>query len=643
MQPIFLRDFLISDDDIDWVETLLENIKFDTCRRDIIKNLTSVDIQACPGSGKTTVLVAKLAILAKKWPFSHKGLCVLSHTNTAREEIQNRLGRTSIGRTLLAYPHFIGTIDSFCSQFVGMPWIRSLGMPVSIIDYNIVLENRFRHLLYGTQIYLEKKLMYEKGCEAISLPSTPQINCGPETQTYKDIVNTIERSHQQGEFTFKEMLLYSQDAFEKCSSLPEIIQTRFPILFVDEAQDTNKLQWELLIKAFPERSNYCIRQAFGDVNQAIFSSYTSDEASNIFPRMDPLVIENSKRFDSTIAAFANSLSLKQTGMKGENQEFAKNVGKHTIFVFSKDRINSVIPAYAKHLLSCFSDDELEKNKKYGCHVVGMVHKKSEHSADNMKNHPSSLCDYWECYNPEAAGVYASLHYLIDYFRLAKASLYGKHDLNVLIDWIAKGLKRYIMINSSHRISTTNNHFRAIIDEFSKEKQPQVRKVMQALAYANIDDETHWNVVRNNVHSLLDHQFEIHKVDHNFLCWKDSNVGAELETHNANTINVYHYENPENSRSIDLQLGSIHSVKGQTHLATLVVETFWHDPNIRSILGWICCSGNKEVKVRNATRLKCHYVALSRAKGLVCFAIPIDSVDENAVSKLKAQGWNIEYV
>lgn len=78
----------INDEDIKWIKSIMPDLDFDECRIDILKNMTSVDIHACPGSGKTTLLVAKLAILAKKWPYPNKGICVLSHTNVAREEIQ---------------------------------------------------------------------------------------------------------------------------------------------------------------------------------------------------------------------------------------------------------------------------------------------------------------------------------------------------------------------------------------------------------------------------------------------------------------------------------------------------------------------------------------------------------------------------
>ena len=74
-----IKDIEITDDDIKWAEMAMGGIiHFDESRVNVIKNMDSVDIQAFPGSGKTTILVAKLAILAKKWPYSNTGICVLS-------------------------------------------------------------------------------------------------------------------------------------------------------------------------------------------------------------------------------------------------------------------------------------------------------------------------------------------------------------------------------------------------------------------------------------------------------------------------------------------------------------------------------------------------------------------------------------
>ena len=153
-----LKQIEITDEDIDWAESILKNgIHFDDARRSIIKNMDSTDIQAFPGSGKTTVLVAKLAILAKKWPYANSGICVLSHTNVAREEIEEKLGDTEIGKRLLTYPHFVGTIQSFFDTFAALPWLRSKAIHINMIDSEQVQEIRWKSLPEKTKAYLERQ------------------------------------------------------------------------------------------------------------------------------------------------------------------------------------------------------------------------------------------------------------------------------------------------------------------------------------------------------------------------------------------------------------------------------------------------------------------------------------------------------
>lgn len=138
-----ISDIQITDEDIRWAEAILgKDIHFDEEHIKVIKCLESKDVQAFPGSGKTTALVAKLAILAKKWLASFQGICVLSHTNVAREEIEKRLGATEVGRKILSYPHFVGTFQAFFDNFIAIPWLRSKGYPVNLVDNDIVLNNR---------------------------------------------------------------------------------------------------------------------------------------------------------------------------------------------------------------------------------------------------------------------------------------------------------------------------------------------------------------------------------------------------------------------------------------------------------------------------------------------------------------------
>jgi superfamily I DNA/RNA helicase len=91
----------------------------------VIKELDkSCDVVACPGSGKTTVLLAKLLILANRMPFEDdRGICVLTHTNVAIDEIKRKAGIA--GDKLFNYPNFFGTFQKFVDKFLAIPYNSS--------------------------------------------------------------------------------------------------------------------------------------------------------------------------------------------------------------------------------------------------------------------------------------------------------------------------------------------------------------------------------------------------------------------------------------------------------------------------------------------------------------------------------------
>ena len=93
----------ITDDDIRYAEKILlpTGKEFDDERKAFIHDFRTIDLQAVPGSGKTTVLLAKLIILERKLPFANcTGVLVLSHTNVAIDEIKEKIQKHS---TILIY------------------------------------------------------------------------------------------------------------------------------------------------------------------------------------------------------------------------------------------------------------------------------------------------------------------------------------------------------------------------------------------------------------------------------------------------------------------------------------------------------------------------------------------------------------
>lgn len=631
MNNELLRQLVITDDDINWVETILKDVTFDSCRRDIIKNMKTIDIQAFPGSGKTTVLIAKLAILARKWPYSNKGICILSHTNVARDEIEKQLGNTEVGKKLLRYPHYIGTLHSFFNTYAGIPWLRSQGIKVKIIDSYKVTELRWNRLSHSTRYCLGSHRMDEGCCQTNALPV--QINIGrisTNTSSYMNTVAIVSSSLADGEFTFDEMLLYAKEALCKCPALPSHIENRFPVLCIDEAQDTSIDQWNLLNMAFPICDSH-VRQCYGDSNQAIFNSYSVNEEPEIFPRGMPLTIPDSRRFGASIASLANRVALSQEQMVGVTTTFDKLSDKQTVFLFDKQNIGSVLSAYTTVVLSCFTDAEILDNEKYGCHVIGMVHKEKE---PNPAHFPQCVHDYWEGYDSNYSARTPSPKLLVEYFRsgLQEFKLIG--SMAVLVDWISKGLRRYFNIFNDRSISTNTDAFRALCNELSDENSRKFRKLLLPLAQMDIVTEDEWRTVTDEIIRIAIDIYKISAVWNDFLQWQPI---MTLDTKQKNILN---YFDLATERTLPLHFGSIHSVKGCTHLSTLVVETFWNNPNIVSLLPWLCGCPPKKLGKQAVKRLKCHYVAFTRARALLCIAIPKDSISLKQIDALADNGWRI---
>ena len=642
MEIDWFKQIEITDEDINWAELFLKNgIHFDDTRRIVIKSMDSIDIQAFPGSGKTTVLVAKLAILAKKWPHINSGICVLSHTNVAREEIEEKLGNTDTGKRLLTYPHFVGTFQSFFDTFVALPWLRSKGIQINVIDSEMVQENRWNSLPVGTRTYLKHQNQDMRIC--CYKNSLGQISWNKKGQTYQYILEAIEKSHQKGNFTFEEMLLYASQAMDTCTAISVGLQYRFPIVFIDEAQDTNALQWELLQKAFPYDRSQTIRQGFGDTNQAIYNYVDEKVEHSEFPRPEPLLLSESRRFDNRIAGLANTVALSAAQMGGTDNTFSEKNCHHTIFLFSKNRAQKIIDAFGQLILETFSDDELSENAKYGCHVVGMVHVRKGDTPE--KHFPKGIYDYWPTYDSKQSDKTRTPQKLIEYFRKGWHEFQISSERFVQIEWIGKGIRRFI--NNAKRVNfipATQNSFAAILKQLPDDTdQRSVRQLFMKLVDIDVSSKENWEQAQAILVDLLD-VFDTGLNDNTkkFMKWIPDSIIDNKDKNELPISNCYIFQDTHTNRKVSLEFGSIHSVKGRTHLATLVLETYSKTHNIKAILKWLCGHPPKLVGTQ-ASRLKCQYVAMTRARGLLCIAIPIEFVDDLAKQDLQKVGWTVKVI
>jgi DNA helicase-2/ATP-dependent DNA helicase PcrA len=656
----------ITNEEIDWASDLLNlpALAFygedgADPRQAILKSWESIDVAACPGSGKTTLLVAKLAILAEKWRSRTRGICVVSHTNVARNEIETRLGNTTAGRRLLSYPHFIGTIHGFVNDFLAVPWLRSRGLPIKMIDTTTCEAQRWNKLPHNSRVYLRKNGVDESSIRILDSgfnleKKKGQFPFGHHTSTYEVLKSACEETARDGYHCYDDMFIWAGSLMDKVPGIVEVIRDRFPILFVDEAQDNREDQSAILHRIFRAGNGPVIRQRFGDNNQAIFDSTNASEATtDIFPNVAiEKDLPNSYRFGQTIANIADPLGLIPHGLKGQGpaKKFLASgaqEGRHTLFLFENDGARRVLDAYGELLLETFSEQEIREGTFT---AIGQVHRRPD-GIEEIHKFPQHVGHYWPNYDPELANRDPKPRTLVQYVFAGMAKAESTGESYFLVEKITEGILRLGgMVDSERTFPRRKGRHRYILELLRE--HPDVRALYDELiASFAIKRESpmkeawngHWSVVARSIAETVGGAPLSSPEAARFLEWEDkSAVTASTPLGRTTRDNFYRYCGG-GKREVAIRVGSIHSVKGETHTATLVMETFWNRHNLSSLLGWLCGenSGRPNSGVEQPIRLRIHYVAMTRATHLLCLAMK--RVDQNVVQKLEQRGWHVKSI
>jgi len=637
--------------DIAWVcgvmglpQTAFTGVDGTDPRLAVLRSTESLDIEACPGSGKTTLLVAKLAILANKWSHQRQGICVISHTNAARNEIETKLSACSAGGALLRYPHFVGTIHSFVNEFLAIPWLRSQGQPIKAIDTEIALNVRWSKVPYNTRSYLEKRNL-DKHClsyERADFGGGGKSSLGEHTPTYKTLLKICEETSRSGYFCYDEMFVWAGQLIDSDPNILEAIRLRFPLVFVDEVQDNSELQSAFLHRVFSAGQSPVTRQRFGDSNQAIYQyAGQSGATTDPFPGPVKADLPHSFRFGQGIADLVNPLGIVPQGLVGRGPLQKKVTVKSrssVLFLFDDQTILSVLPEYANYLLATFSDDELA----VGLYTaVAGVHKSE--SDDKV---PRFLGHYAPTYNPAISSKGTSPETFIQYILFGRRA--GHVDVYPIVSKTGAAILRLAQIAGAELSFARRKSSHRYVLEFLEGKT-ELHQSYLALVDRLIRDggeitPAYWNdeykpcvsAVAAAIAGKPTTSSECTK----FLEWVPSTAAAATQVPEKTPENVYRY--PPEAPKVNIRLGSIHSVKGETHTATLVLESYFHDHHLQELKPWLLGikTGGTGQKVRMSGRLKLHYVAMTRPSHLLCLAMRRDSLDDAEIATLMARGWHI---
>lgn len=280
-------------------------------------NEGTVVVKACPGSGKTYSLAARISKLLRDKEFKKKGIAIISFTNIACIEIEDKLKNEFKTSVPLKEPNFLGTIDSFINNFIFLPFGHLImGCPErpELVGEPHSSWSVKKHELDYDQ-YFDKTTFNISGHLIQIAPN----QAFPFTWNYYNIDGSINGNIQniidsknkyfgRGYANQSDANYIAMKVLEKYPLIAENIANKFEYLMIDECQDTNDVQMKIieLLNSLGAKNIMLI----GDKDQSIFEWNNAnpelfDEKYKIW---DNIILNENRRSSQKICDFITNLS-----------------------------------------------------------------------------------------------------------------------------------------------------------------------------------------------------------------------------------------------------------------------------------------------------------------------------------------------
>ncbi|WP_417353203.1 UvrD-helicase domain-containing protein [Flavobacterium alkalisoli] len=644
----------ITENDIKRVETIFFEGKgtFEDTKGERYKFISaidhSLDVEACPGSGKTTALLAKLYLLSEKMSSRSNGaICVLTHTNVGIDEIKKNLGDRA--SKLFSYPNFFGTIQSFVDKFLCMPYYNDFNESrIAIIDSDRAhrrlltsfVKNVSHDLLKKVRSYLHanpdtaykltiKKIDSEpvlvKGVDGEMIKiKKPQTGKGKvadwsddeKKEIYDALFNLKTTVLKSGVLSYNDAYFYANEYLINYPHIEEAFSSRFSHVFIDEMQDTSSYQHLIIKKLF----NNSIVQKIGDSNQAILTN--NEDISDWF-YSERMEITGSRRFSQPIAKILRTVALKsQSELNGiQDVEIPPYIIK-----YEQGNEPAVLDKFCKlvhtHGLGNLAD------YKYPVKAVGWVGKEKE---------GLTIKSYFPSFGKESHGRdrLVSLSTAISECDFSDPAKVQDTIINCCLEVIrrcdkpvgtAGGKRLHSKTSFINFLNLTHPGFLKLlmtnIAAWSAEGMMGKNPVVKVRAFLN---DTFITTIKLTTNKFATTFLESEPTDY------------EKEGYS----NIYYSEDPT-YKHIPVEIATVHRVKGETHRATLYLETYFHKScgsYLMDQLAGLPYKSKGKGQSRKEMCLKVAHVGMSRPTHLLCVTLEEKLVEKNR-QRLEEHGWKI---
>lgn len=291
-------------------------------------------VRACPGSGKTYCVGARLARLIIEWRKEYEGIAAVSFTNVAWKEIEKKYSEEFQVGDRISFPHFLGTIDSFINRFIFLPYghlvLKCKGRPTLVGEpHGIWSGGRYErdpNQYFDVCSFDINGELFPTGNPQSFHFSWKNNKDGSVNGNVLNLLSAKKSMLEKGYANQSDANYFAMKILEAFPNIAKAIVLRFPYLIVDEAQDTSAIQMRIIDLLIENGLNQVM--LVGDPDQAIFE--WNDARPDLLNKKfnawkNSVVLNESRRSSQLICNFTfnvSSLEEPSTAVSEEVKDFA---------------------------------------------------------------------------------------------------------------------------------------------------------------------------------------------------------------------------------------------------------------------------------------------------------------------------------
>lgn len=319
-------------------------------------------ILAGAGSGKTTVLVNRIAYILQSELCKPWQILAITFTNKAAGELKERIcNAVPEGGSDIWAATFHSTCARILRRYGDRIGFTSHFTVYGTDDQKKLVKDILKQLNYDEKMLPVKRVLNEisKAKDKMLTPQEMLKEAGYDN--LKQSVAKVYEIYQSRLKTadamdFDDMLCKTVELFQKCPDILEFYQNQFKYIMVDEYQDTNKVQYKFVSMLAAKYGNICV---VGDDDQSIykFRGATIENIlsfENTFKGAKMIRLEQNYRSTQNILNAANGVISNNTMRKGKTL-WTENAVGDKIEVHTSDSERDEAQFIAKTILDGVAD------------------------------------------------------------------------------------------------------------------------------------------------------------------------------------------------------------------------------------------------------------------------------------------------